>query len=258
MSRHDKIAKAARLLPPLLHHGFTKVKLSPEARSTLRNAVVSWSESKSFRHPPVPPDVGNGAIFPSAFNALFDVCRTSFQQLDVEWEELHGQPIGAPVNELPMGDVHLRGQSKPFTGGFVNSPFDASFFNLFNYDYGSLNAHKDRGLITVVYGFSGTQLNRHDLTNTVEAVSMDTKPRSRLWLRDAAVNDKVASEAWIDAEAECGTDHLILFAGEQLELLTDKCVPAIEHCVRVRDLYDTLFLCRYELMAPTNTNRIPN
>ena len=251
MSRHGKSADVVRLLPPLLHHGFTKVKLSPEARSTLRNAVVSWNESESFRHPPVPPDVGKGAIFPSAFNVLFDVCRISLQQLNVEWQELYGQPIGAPVNELPMGDVHLRGQPKPFTGGVVNSPFDASFFNLFNYDYGSLNTHKDRGLITVVYGFSGTRINRQALTDTEEVVSMDTKLRSRLWLRDASVNDNSASDAWIDAEAECGTDHLMLFAGEQLELLTDKCVPAIEHCVRVRNLDDMLFLCRNELMVPT-------
>jgi hypothetical protein len=244
MSSHGIAANSARLLPPLLRHGFTKIRVGPDAIATLRDALVTWSGSKAFRHPPVPPDVGDGAIFPSAFNSLFDVCRSSLQQLDTEWRELYGQPLGAPLHAMPVGDVHLRGQPKAFLGGVAKSPFDASFFNLFNYDYGSLNAHKDRGLITVVYGFSGTQLNEHVASSSGETESIDAKPRSRLWLRDAAVEDTRAPEAWIDAEVECGTDHLMLFAGEQLELLTNKRVPAIEHCVRV----STLSLCQCELI----------
>jgi hypothetical protein len=246
VSHHCEMAQSVRLLPSLLRHGFVKVPVSREALATLRHAFVTWSASKTFRHPPVPPDAGNGATFPCAFNALFAVCRTSLNQLDLEWQELEGQPLGVPVYKMPNGDVFLPGQSKPFVGGVIASAFDASFFNLFNYDYGSLNSHVDRGLITVVYGFSGTIMNGHDAHATEETPSLDyQQPRSRLWLRNAAANDLTAPGAWVDAEVECGTDGLLLLAGEQLGALTGRRVPAIEHCVRVR---------RKSPLIPTHTS----
>lgn len=260
MSHHCKMAE---LLPSLLRHGFVKVPASPEALATLRHALGTWSASKTFRHPPVPPDAGNGATFPCAFNALFDVCRTSLHLLDLEWQQLEGRPLGAPMHEMPGGNVFLPGQSKPFVGGVPPSAFDASFFNLFNYDYGSLNSHVDRGLITVVYGFSGTPLNGHDARVSEETASVDNQqPRSRLWLRDAAASDLSAPGAWVDAEVECGTDGVILFAGEQLEALTGRRVPAIEHCVRVRHksppphtlTHTRLAVCKCHLLTPVHAH----
>ena len=208
-----------RLLPGLLRRGFVKVTASPDDIETLRYSIEAWRGYSAFRHPPVPPSKDDGTTFPRAFNVLFDLSRESLRQLDLEWQAFEGQSLCAVVAELPVGNVFLENQSKPFVGGVPASPFDASFFNLFNYDYGSLNAHVDRGLLTVVYGFSGT--------NVEETL------RSKLWLREKSAQDSTEN-MWVDAEVECGPDEVLLFAGEQLEKLTKGRIQAIEHCVRVK------------------------
>lgn len=208
------------LLSSLARHGFAVVKPSPAATAALQQAVLAWRERGTFRHPPVPNDAQAAATTPTftparpCFNALFDVCRSSLRQLDQEWRDAHdGSPLGAPLDALPDGDVFLPSAELPFEGVQPPTVFDESFFNLFNYDHGSLNAHVDRGLITVVYGFTGEDDGQ--------------QPKSQLWLRD------VATDRWREAEAVCGEDSALLFAGEKLEQMTGGTVKAVEHAVRV-------------------------
>lgn len=167
------------------------------------------------------------------FNALFARCRDSIYRLESEWREAMGAPLlGASLlATLPKGDVFLPDHCLPFEGVVPPSAFDQSFFNVFNYDHGTLNAHVDRGLLTVVTGY--TKNSQHETS-------------SRLWIRD------LHTRRWIDAEAECARhsantigdncDYALLFGGEQLERLTGGRVSAIEHCVRVDP--DGVFLNR--------------
>ena len=224
------------LLAPLARRGYAVVHLRSGTSEALRGALQAWSLRGRFRHPPVPEmdDDGNGnfneeddACFPeerACFNVLFSECREGIRLLDREWRELEGVSLGAPVESLPDGDVFLPNEPLPFQGlssrdTSRDMPFDQSFFNVFNYDHGTLNPHVDRGLITMVYGY-----------NTNKSSSA-----SQLWLRD------LETKKWIEAEAACeaddadghGSDCALLFAGEQLERLTGGRVRAVEHCVRV-------------------------
>ena len=119
---------------------------------------------------------------------------------------------------------------KPFSDG-QPWPYSSSFFNIFNYDplravsgclsvggvgqghdtrlllasmsaakdHGCLNAHRDRGVLTVVYG------------------APSKEEGSKLWLKEV-------SGPWLSP----GSGQLLLWAGESFQE-----APAVEHCVRV-------------------------
>ena len=239
------------LLSSLARHGYAVVQPSREAAGALRQALLAWRDRGTFRHPPVPDDVHDddaaAAAFPDArgcFNALFGVCRDSLRRLDREWQAAEGAPLGAPLHELPAGDVFLPSPHAelPFEGIPKATVFDESFFNLFNYDHGSLNPHVDRGLITIVYGFSGGREGGVVMDEGGGDPEPEPAATSRLWVRD------LSTGRWRDAEAACAregahvdgggggsgsSDRALLFAGERLEQLTAGKVRAVEHCVRV-------------------------
>ena len=222
------------MLAPLAQRGYAVVRLSQASKVQLRSALQAWSLHGRFRHPAV-PEMDDGttnlelkkeqqqeeeARFPeerACFNALFDECRNGIRLLDREWREAKGVGLGAPLQSLPDGEVFLDHDALPFQSLSRDTPFDQSFFNVFNYNHGTLNPHVDRGLITLVYGYNENRSGA-----------------SQLWLLDLETN------MWVEAEEVCeahdagnGDDCVLLFAGEQLERLTGGRVRAVEHCVRV-------------------------
>eukprot|EP01089_Gocevia_fonbrunei_P009727 TRINITY_DN22112_c0_g1_i1.p1 TRINITY_DN22112_c0_g1~~TRINITY_DN22112_c0_g1_i1.p1 ORF type:complete len:131 (-),score=17.98 TRINITY_DN22112_c0_g1_i1:24-416(-) len=88
--------------------------------------------------------------------------------------------------------------------------------DLFNYDVGTLNSHKDRGLVTLVYS----------------TFNKDTNPiRTKLWLEKIDPDQKLTDE-WIDIENEMQENEAILLIGEQLQTLSGRTYPSLKHCVR--------------------------
>uniref|UniRef100_A0A7S3B0A2 Isopenicillin N synthase-like Fe(2+) 2OG dioxygenase domain-containing protein n=1 Tax=Haptolina ericina TaxID=156174 RepID=A0A7S3B0A2_9EUKA len=94
-------------------------------------------------------------------------------------------------------------------------PYAASFASIFNFDQGFLNPHRDRGLLTLIYGRPcGSPHIRP--TDTVRLWGCE--PGGAWFALDACVPDD---------------DHLLVLAGEQLERLSDSVCPAITHACRV-------------------------
>ena len=99
-------------------------------------------------------------------------------------------------------------------GEFLSNFFkNNEVFNLFHYDYGCLNVHRDRYLVTVVSVLP----------------PKDNHKRSVLWVR-------LPNKDWINIDALVQSDELILFVGEELMMLSEELgtpIPAVEHCIRV-------------------------
>lgn len=90
-------------------------------------------------------------------------------------------------------------------------------FNIFNYDYGCLNAHLDRGVLTVVYSCSSAGASSKDAEQAP----------SRLCLRVPRPDGD--GHEWLSPEP----GQLLLWAGEGLGV---DGIEAIDHCVRVDPL----------------------
>lgn len=140
---------------------------------------------------------------------------------------------------------------------FFVAGFDATFFNLFNYNHGSLNAHVDRGLLTIVYGFCPDVVDPDPALSS--SSSSSPVQTSRLWVRSNASTstaDDDDTDGWVDVQRVCDENHVLLFAGEQLVACTTSASPsaklnlrAIDHCVRVDP--------RGEYLSHSHHNRDP-
>lgn len=153
--------------------------------------------------------------FGQCFNVLYAVAVAAARQI------LGGSAATAP----PQPPWQLGG--RPFEGSCGPWPYSSSFFNIFNYDHGCLNAHRDRGLLTVVYGVVGADLPtslQEELPDAHDApggnVSGAAGP-SRLWLRVP----RPLGARWVAAEP----GQLLLWAGDGLRLAG---VEPVEHSVR--------------------------
>ena len=110
---------------------------------------------------------------------------------------------------------------EPFEPG---QAFKQTFFNLFNYDHGSLNSHVDRSLITVIYSTTPTQ----DSTDS-------NLQQSALWVKDN-------NGTWQNADEAVTPDEAIIMVGEDLidigngTLASSLDIFAAEHAVRVDPL----------------------
>lgn len=187
---------------------FAEVELAPAELEVLDSALEAFAGQGAFRYPPV-PDAADAAgeeepdsvepEMPAAFRRCFDmlygVAATAATTLLGTQEK---RPLQSPCS----------GGSRPFEGEGGPWPYSASFFNIFNYDHGCLNAHRDRGVLTVVYGapseFPGPEAS------------------AGLWLRARGPG----GPRWLAAPP----GRLLLWAGEGLACPG---VEAIEHCVRV-------------------------
>ena len=138
-------------------------------------------------------------------------------------------------------------ENEPFADP-TTQPFAQSFFNLFNYKYGSLNAHVDRSLITVIHSSSPSLVPTRDTDNKNKNNNNDiTKIKNRtstLWIQDQ-------KGRWHDADHSCcsgsnsnnknkkrnrNTRMVIILIGEDLEeigVASSLGLSAAHHAVRV-------------------------
>ena len=229
-------AATASLLSQLRARGFARVSLAPPAcppwiGDALRAATRDAASAGEFRFPPIDVDgpVAYTEARRRAFRALFEVATTCFAGLlssldgdggigrDASLRARRDAFAAAARGADGAGRLFGRDAHEPFAPG---QPFAQSFFNLFNYDHGSLNGHRDRGLLTVIYSDAQSKPPSRG----------EAGRRSALWVKDAR-------GTWRDADRyAAGPDSALVLAGEDLEgtgLAAALGVCAAEHAVRV-------------------------
>lgn len=208
-------AGRTELLGAFSRDGFIRVELSRAELSTLEEAVGEFGQARAFRYPPPPPD-------PDAYpTSALDVPAAPTRMAPPFgrcFNTLYGILVAAAHSLLGTEHVAVPtppcvGDALPFEGPGGPWPYGASFFNIFNYDHGCLNTHRDRGVLTAVYGVGGEP--------DVHAARPQSAA-SRLWLRAKGPE----GARWVAPESR----QLLLWAGDGLEVSG---VEPVEHCVRV-------------------------
>ena len=191
-------------------------------------ALCSFKRRGLFRFPPHGSEAASsdgrlpakdyGQCEAACFNRLYRLCASLTAVLRRHLPRLPA---------APQRDVVAVGSSAPFLGDETN-PYRASFFNLFNYDHGCLNAHLDRGLFTLNYA----------VPTSPEALHSGRQDRSTLWLKSypssmpESCSSSSSSEGWVAADAIVGPLDALLFVGEQLSQFHPAASPGL-HSVRV-------------------------
>jgi hypothetical protein len=199
--------------------GFGILDLSLTQRDILDKAVAEFTLKQQFRFP-----WGNQPEFTLSYKVCFNfLCSLG---VDLLREFI---PDAPRIDQLPFPSLS---EQIPFNCENSVLSYSSSFFNIFNYDYGSLNTHRDRCLLTLVWGFS----------------DVAAKNRTRLWC--------LSNGDWVDLEEFVSRGSLAVFVGEELELQSHGEFRAAPHCVRVDPRGTCIPLgCRDPTSAPTGNRR---
>ena len=207
----------ARLITPatkasLQRHGYAVVR-APAAARHCAAAVAAWSTSGSFRYPSVGepsslavPIRDMDALYRRAFNELYSLTAECTSSV---WAGLPAPPTA--TRPFPRDAVG----TWPFDDGRARSfPYAASFCSVFNFDHGFLNDHRDRGLVTAIYGGRA-------------AGTSDGARQVRLW------GQRPGGDGEWHALDGLPADAVVLLVGEGLERLSGGDFPALLHSCRV-------------------------
>lgn len=243
-----------------LHHqlttrGFALINVRDRARTrALNQGLETAAELSGFRFPPINVDeVRYAEPHREAFRALYATALECLMQLDPDMcrdvegtQRLTQEALRQPSSTLTsLSHLHPElfsaSPHEPFP---ADHPFHPTFFNLFNYDHGALNGHKDRGLLTIIY--------------IKPAAHNERQEASALWVANA-------EGSWMSADHELSrvreeqapitSDHqVILLIGEEGEEAFRSTHPhlfAAEHSVRVSPIGDYIERSHY-LRDPTS------
>mmetsp|Transcript_41463 Transcript_41463/g.130610 ORF Transcript_41463/g.130610 Transcript_41463/m.130610 type:complete len:226 (+) Transcript_41463:284-961(+) len=199
-----------QLVSSIRSRGFAVIPISHEVQTVLKTGLTTWSLEKKFRYPPVvehPPGLNEWRKeYRDCYDSLLGIAAPCFHRLCTDL--MHASDDKNPVD---LGKLRRHFDLESST--LLTSPqsvFTTSFMNLFNYRWGFLGPHRDRCLVTVIF------------TMTEERCS------KRLWAR--RVSDGMQGE-WFDVDKHTDSSRVIVFAGEEMNKLTDGFIPAIEHSV---------------------------
>ena len=199
------------LISQLTQRGFGVLELDIDERAeALARGLSEAAQLEGFRFPPINVDeVRYEPVHREVFSSLY---QTAIDCLSVfapdELDELAG-----------IDQLFSRSPHEPFPS---DHPFHPTFFNLFNYDHGSLNSHQDRGLVTVIH---------------VEPPTAHNEPRSALWVEGPQGRWRNADRVVRAQQAEePNSTFALLLLGEEGEALLSshhEGLYAAEHAVRV-------------------------
>ena len=216
------------LLQCLARDRFAILRLPSSDAQLFDRALLAFKAQRTFRFPPHDSadssDLSSlirpySALQAASFNLLYHHCRQIVSCL--------APRCAAPLPLPPEGPV-VAESALPFGPTPLHNPYHPTFINMFNYDHGSLNAHLDRGLITLNYAFP-MQNNSKSRGDT-----------SRLWLRNYEEEEEErGAGAWICAEDTLEAGEALLFVGEQLSRFLPLLRPGY-HAVRCDPLGDRL------------------
>ena len=200
------------LASQLCQHGFARVRLTDKSKlAILQEQLALVQQASTFRFPPEEGPVIYDRSKRDCFRILFQVARRCLSLLLTA--------SGSADENVHRLQQKLDRSSEQTLFGNPNAPFSSeqdfsgSFFNLFHYDHGCRNTHRDRYLITVI-----AVLPPNDGEN-----------RSALWV-------KSPSAAWQNVDQIVAADELLVFVGEEMTCLSTtwkNTLPAVEHCIRV-------------------------
>ena len=200
----------------LQNHGFAILKTTGlEGCDAISRTLETAQSMKTFRFPAHDETIQYTEDKRTSFKELFTwsrIClRAILKNLDANGHHnkdlLKALEYSEDINTLfpPNNLGHT-----PFQEGV---DFSSSFYNIFHYDYGLLNHHKDRYLVTVV----------------AANVSSNTENRTCLWAKSPTVG-------WVNIDNILKPNEVAVFTGEDFEDLTAKLgtpIPAVLHCTRV-------------------------
>ena len=193
--------KAAFSAASLRQRGFAFVH-APEVAEACEAAVAAFSRRSAFRYPAGRFDSKVDHAYRVAFNHMHALAAACLHEA--------GGSSFPPASSSPPPFVGERSElGEPFAGAAA-APYSASFASIFNFDYGFLNEHSDRGLLTAVFG-------RPQVADGV---------RVRLRCR------QLDSGLWMDL-GEAPPGSLVVMAGEQLEHASGGRFKAVAHSCRV-------------------------
>ena len=105
----------------------------------LHQGLLEAKNLSSFRFPPINVDVIKYEdIHRNAFRALYETAISCLSLL-MGSDQSH---------EANCKSLFSESLDEPFP---LDHAYHPTFFNLFNYDHGALNTHKDRGLLTIIH-----------------------------------------------------------------------------------------------------------
>jgi len=208
-----------RFTESLNQNGFAVVHLEGDHDAgTLSTSLFQCRNMNEFRFPPIDGSVQYLDAHMECFKVLFRITRCCLQALLMTSKE-HNSAKEALLDALEASfspDYKLffppGKDAQPFPSNDV--AFSTSFLNIFNYDHGLLNTHRDRCLVTAI----SVNQNR-----AVDA------PKSALWV-------KGREGEWVNTDALVGDNEVVILVGEELQKLAESLnVPvwAAEHCIRV-------------------------
>ena len=146
--KHDETARRL-LIDQLIHRGFGLISISDPELLRAVNAGLDRAEAlEGFRFPPINVEtIRYHEVERDAFRALYTIALDCLNALkpDLARDVYTSQERGALTARYP--ELFSASPHEPFSR---EHPFHSTFFNLFNYDHGSLNGHQDRGLLTVI------------------------------------------------------------------------------------------------------------
>lgn len=178
----------------------------------LDRAVAEFSGRGVFRFPSV--DGESPVVYIAAakmgFNVLYAIAARTGAAIVEEMKIHTGKELCLVTEEDDLAlPAFGRGDDTPFTGKGSSRAYTHSFFNIFNYNHGTLNAHRDRCLVTAVYGSSSR-----------------SKDATHLWAQ-------TYDQRWIDLDETVDRKHVVLFTGEDLQDMSDGYYSATLHACRV-------------------------
>ena len=207
-----------QLWESLARWGFARLQLSAhgEALSALQRALDEMAGADHFRFPPVEGPTHYNNAQRESFVALFQQSRAVLGAL-LQYAPPLAAAAPALTDALAEASTYDRSlfthpPEAPLPFASEQQPFASSFFNLFNYDHGLLNTHKDRCLVTLAYR-----------RRAVDPVA------SALWVQ-------ARGGRWWSSDALLGERELLVLIGEELEELSERAgcpLYAAPHAVRV-------------------------
>ena len=229
------------LVDALRVHGFAIVRTRGFSETdAIVRALQKAQTMTTFRFPSHSEESTYSDDQREAFRGLFHWTRICLRAL------LYGlDPSGAGCADILHSLKRTEEQIDLFPpNGQGNSPFSegvefsGSFFNIFHYDYGLLNHHKDRYLVTAV----AVQQQSPHLNKTA------------LWAHSPTAG-------WVNVDEHLHAGEIAIFTGEDFEEISAKIgtlIPAVQHCTRVDPTTERL-VCIHnqpDPSTPTTGNRV--
>lgn len=191
--------------------GFVRIPVVQDHEKSCIDSVLEHIRLfSSFRFPPIEEETMYTEEIRTAFRLFFEVgvgaLDSILNSLSPTKDVLR---LKAEIEQTDLRTLFVH-PDEPFLQG---SSFSGSFFNLFHYDYGCLNTHRDRYLVTVIAAAPPKTLDQH-------SVLWVRSPKTGVW---QCVDSLAAECSWI------------IFIGEELAQISAEAgvnLPAAEHCIR--------------------------